>query len=77
MRQKNIGKNISNFDKRIGKNSQKYQKLTVLKKIMAFLSLPNGEAQKLVKKLYYKYSHLKFIDSSDFRIENSIIIKNI
>ena len=33
--------------------------------------MPNGEAQKLIKRLYKKYNHLKFIDlSADFRIEN-------
>ncbi len=77
--QKNIGKNISNFDKRIGKKFPKISKINSVewKKIdLLFLSLPNGEAQKLVKKLYYKYSHLKFIDlSADFRIENSINYK--
>tara|TARA_B100001057_G_scaffold416215_1_gene434132 strand:- start:744 stop:1559 length:816 start_codon:yes stop_codon:yes gene_type:complete len=36
-----------------------------------FLSLPNGEAQKLIKKNYLRYKNLKFIDlSSDFRINN-------
>ena len=70
--------NIKNFDKRIGKKFPKISKINSVewKKIdLLFLSLPNGEAQKLVKKLYYKYSHLKFIDlSADFRIENSINI---
>ena len=38
---------------------------------LLFLSLPNGEAQKVINKLYYKYENLKFIDlSADFRIEN-------
>ncbi len=69
---KNLGKNISFFDKRIKK---KLPKISNVKKInwsnidLAFLSLPNGEAQKLVKKTYYKYQNVKFIDlSADFRI---------
>ena len=72
--QKNIGKNIKYFDKRITK--KKLPKITELKKVdwskvnLLFLSLPNGAAQKIVKKLY-KFEHLKFIDlSADFRIED-------
>ena len=72
--QKNLGKNISSFDKRIKK---KLPKISNLKKVnwtnidLLFLSLPNGEAQKIVKSLY-KFEHLKFIDlSADFRIESS------
>ena len=72
--QKNLGKNINYFDKRIKK---KLPKITSLKKVnwlkvdLLFLSLPNGEAQKTVKKLY-NYQNLKFIDlSADFRIEDS------
>ena len=51
---KNLGKNISFFDKRIKK---KLPKISSTKKIdwkkidLAFLSLPNGEAQKLIKKI--------------------------
>ena len=38
------------------------------------MSLPNGEAQKLINKVYYKNKKLKFIDlSADFRILNSKI----
>ena len=54
---KNLGRKISFFDKRIKK---KLPKISTVKKInwsnidLAFLSLPNGEAQKLVKKIYYK-----------------------
>ena len=50
---KNLGKNISYFDKRLKK---KLPKITSVKKIewskidLVFLSLPNGEAQKLIKK---------------------------
>ena len=74
---KNIGKNISFFDKRIKK---KLPKISLIEKInwnildLVFLSLPNGEAQKLVKKKFNKYNKLKFIDlSADFRIENKKI----
>jgi len=72
---KNLGKKISYFDKRIKKN---LPRVTSVKKIkwdkldLVFLSLPNGEAQKIIKKLFYKYPKLKFIDlSADFRITNS------
>jgi len=77
--QKNLGKNIQYFDKRIKK---KLPKISNLKQInwsnvdLLFLSLPNGEAQKIVKKLY-NFKHLKFIDlSADFRIESSHNYKN-
>ena len=69
---KNIGKKISFFDKRIKK---KFPKITSVNKIdwnkldLVFLSLPNGEAQKLIKKNIYKNKNIKFIDlSADFRI---------
>jgi len=72
--QKNINKNISNFDHRIKKknlpkisnlNNVNWQNVDLL-----YLCLPNGAAQKLIKKLF-KYKHLKFIDlSADFRIED-------
>ena len=72
---KNLGKKISFFDKRIKK---KLPKISSIKKIdwlkidLVFLSMPNGEAQKLIKKIYYKYKKIKFIDlSADFRIDNS------
>ena len=54
---KNLGKHISFFDKRIKKKLPKISSINKInwKKIdLVFLSLPNGEAQKLVKKLYYK-----------------------
>ena len=36
--------------------------------------MPNGEAQKLIKKLFFKYNNLKFIDlSADFRISDKKI----
>ena len=72
--QKNIGKNIKSFDKRIKK---KLPKISNIKNVnwqnvdLLFLSLPNGEAQKMIKKLFI-YQHLKFIDlSADFRINDS------
>ena len=71
---KNLGKNISYFDKRIVK---KLPKISSINKInfsqldLIFLSLPNGEAQKFIKNIYYKYKNIKFIDlSADFRISN-------
>ena len=43
----------------------------------SFLSLPNGEAQKIVKKNFYKYPNIKFIDlSADFRLDNVKNYKN-
>ena len=72
---KNLGKKISFFDKRIKK---KLPRISSVNKILwskidiAFLSLPNGEAHKLVKKIYYQNKNVKFIDlSADFRITNS------
>ena len=72
---KNLGKKISFFDKRIKK---KLPRISSVNKIIwskidiAFLSLPNGEAHKLVKKIYYQNKNVKFIDlSADFRITNS------
>ena len=62
---KKIGKNINIFDKRIKK---KLPKITSSKYVnwgkldVVFLSLPNGEAQKIVKKIFYKFPKLKFID---------------
>ena len=78
--QRSIGKSINTYDKRLKKNLPKISKISSVnwKNIdLLFLSLPNGEAQKLIKKLYYKYNKLKFIDlSADFRIENELIFKN-
>ncbi len=78
---KNLGKKLSDFDSRITK---KLPKLTSSNKInwneldLIFLSLPNGEAQKIVNNTFSKYKHLKFIDlSADFRINNpKIYFKN-
>ena len=71
---KNLGKNITFFDKRIKK---KLPKISSVKKIdwkllnLVFLSLPNGEAQKLIKKNHSLNKNLKFIDlSGDFRIKD-------
>tara|TARA_E500000178_G_scaffold223545_1_gene220523 strand:- start:4507 stop:5544 length:1038 start_codon:yes stop_codon:yes gene_type:complete len=77
---KNLGKKISFFDKRITK---KVPNITSIDKIiwndldLVFLSLPNGEAQKLIKNKYSKYKKLKFIDlSADFRISSSKIYED-
>ena len=82
---KNLGKKISFFDKRIKK---KLPKISSIKKInwgnldLIFLSLPNGEAQKIIKKKFYKYKNLKFIDLNKFKsekkpIENIVSKKNL
>ena len=69
---KNLGKKINFFDKRI---KRKLPEISSVSKIkwnildVVFLSLPNGEAQKLISKIYKKNKKLKFIDlSADFRI---------
>ena len=55
--QKNLGKKIHFFDKRIKK---KLPKISAVSQInwnildVVFLSLPNGEAQKLINKIYKK-----------------------
>lgn len=76
---KNLGKKISFFDKRIKKN---LPKISSVGKVnwdildIVFLSLPNGEAQKLIRNYYHKYKNLKFIDlSADFRISDAKIYK--
>jgi len=72
--QKKIGFDIQKIDKRIKKQLPKISNLKNVnwnKVDLLYLSMPNGEAQKITKKLF-KYSHLKFIDlSADFRIEDS------
>ena len=72
--QKNIGNNIGKFDNRIKK--KKLPKISNLNNVnwhkvdLLYLSLPNGQAQKIIKKLF-KYKHLKFIDlSADFRLQD-------
>ncbi len=71
---KNIGKKMSFFDKRL---SNKIPRISSIKKInwkkldLVFLSLPNGNAQEIIKKTFYKYRKLKYIDlSADFRLTN-------
>ena len=78
---KNLGKKISYFDKRIKK---KLPKISSIKRIkwseldLVFLSLPNGEAQKIIKKNYFKNINLKFIDlSADFRITNPKLYEKV
>ena len=76
--QKNLGKKINYFDKRIKKNLPKISRLSKVSWSdidLLFLSLPNGKAQELVKSLF-NYKHLKFIDlSADFRIEDPVEYK--
>ena len=74
---KNLGKKIAYFDKRIKK---KLPEISSVSKInwnnldLVFLSLPNGEAQKIIKKTFNKYKKLKYIDlSADFRISDQKI----
>ena len=76
---KNLGKSINFFDKRIKK---KLPKITSVKKInwkildLVFLSLPNNEAQKIIRKNFYNNKKIKFIDlSADFRINDAKIYK--
>ena len=78
---KNLGKSIKYFDKRI---NRKLPKISSINKIkwedidLVFLSLPNGESQKIIKRTFKKNFHLKYIDlSADFRIKNTnIYFKN-
>ena len=70
--QKSIGKSINIFDKGIKKNNlPKISKITKInwKKInILFTALPNGEAQKIAKKIP---NSIKLIDlSADFRLKN-------
>ena len=71
---KNIGKKIIFFDKRIKKKLPKISstKDIIWSKVdLVFLSLPNGESQKFIKKFFFKFKKIKFIDlSADFRISN-------
>ncbi len=71
---KNLGKKISFFDKRIkkklplisGVNNINWHRVD-----LAFLSLPNGQAQKIISKNFNKFKKVKFIDlSADFRLSN-------
>ena len=73
---KSIGRTIKSFDKKIKK---KLPKISDLKKIewnkidLIFTSLPNGEAQKIAKKIPQR---VKLIDlSADFRLKNLNVYK--
>jgi N-acetyl-gamma-glutamyl-phosphate reductase len=72
---KKLGKYISYFDKRIKKKLPKISSVNNVnwKNIdVAFLSIPNGKSQELIKNIYNKFKKVKFIDlSADFRIVNS------
>ena len=76
---KNLGKNISFFDSRIKKNLPKISSIKNIKwkdLDLVFLSLPNGEAQRIIKQHFFKHKNLKIIDlSADFRISNPNIYK--
>ncbi|OUX54115.1 MAG: N-acetyl-gamma-glutamyl-phosphate reductase [Pelagibacteraceae bacterium TMED287] len=77
--QKSIGKSVKYFDKRIKIKLPKISKVENIlwKNVdLIYLSLPNGGAQKIIKKTI-KYKHLKFIDlSADFRLEKKDDYKN-
>ncbi len=75
--QKNLGKNVQFFDKRIKK---KLPKITNLNKVnwsnidVLFTALPPGQSQSLAKNL--KDRKLKIIDlSADFRLSDTVIYK--
>lgn len=72
---KNIGKSIHSFDPRIKRKLPKISNTENIlwKKIdLVFLSLPDREAQKIIRNKI-KHKHIKFIDlSADFRINNSV-----
>ena len=54
---KKLGKNISYFDKRINSRLPRISSVTKIdweEVDLVFLSLPNGEAQKIIKKNYSK-----------------------
>ena len=73
---KNIGKKIKSFDQRIKKKLPKITHLTNVNWSnidILFLTLPNGQAQKIISKLFFKYQNIKFIDlSADFRLKSPI-----
>ena len=78
---RNLGKKIHIFDGRLKKTLPKISRLNQVKwnEIdLLFLSLPNGEAQKIIKKTFFKYKKLRYIDlSADFRITNlNVYFKN-
>ena len=69
--QKNIGKRIQFFDKRIKKKLPKISKLEKVnwnKVSVLFTCLPTGQSQVIIRKLF-KYNNLKIIDlAADFRL---------
>ena len=71
---KNLGKKINFFDNRIKKKLpiiSSIKKIDWLRLDLVFLSLPNGEAQKIIKKNFNINKKLKFIDlSADFRLKD-------
>ena len=74
---KSIGKSINYFDKKIkNRNLPKISKINNIKWNninILFTALPNGEAQKIAKKIP---KHVKLIDlSADFRLSNSNLYK--
>ena len=77
--QKSIGKPISFFDKRIKKKSlpriSNTKKINWKKIDVLFAALPNGEGQKIAKKLPI---NVKLIDlSADFRLKDSKAYKKL
>ena len=75
---KSIGKSINFFDNKI--KNKKLPKISTVKNIkwnrvnILFTALPNGEAQKIAKKIP---KNVKLIDlSADFRLDNHKIYKN-
>ena len=78
---KEFRKKINSFDKRITK---KLPKISSINSVswndldLVFLSLPNGEAQKVINKTFNKYKKLKYIDlSADFRIKDLKILSKL
>ena len=76
--QRNLGKNIQFFDKRIKKKLPKISNTKYInwsKLDLVFTSLPTGESQSLIKKLI-DYKNLKIIDlSADFRLRDPNLYK--
>tara|TARA_Y100000992_G_C21209785_1_gene464839 strand:+ start:72 stop:1106 length:1035 start_codon:yes stop_codon:yes gene_type:complete len=77
---KSLGKKINFFDKRIKKKLPNISSINSIKWShldLVFLSLPNGQAQKIIKKKYFQYNKIKFIDlSADFRLTNPRVYNN-
>ncbi len=73
---KKIGKNINYFDKRIKKklpNISSVNKIDWNKIDIVFLSLPNGEAQKLISRYYLK--NLNFYLLTNMNIDLQVNLK--